>query len=242
MGSSVLFRGVNQVIKAYHAMDVPSWSMWAGKNQLLFSYSGDDMLEGENMLREAISMLKEGGTDASLILKVYQDVPNGKIKNNTPFDNSFGFSLYDLEEDSPAMRYRTQGYRNLEEKVEQLQQQLAGRAEEEEDEKPQGFMGKIGAILEKPEIQQMIIGAVAGYVKRFFNKEPIVASMGEIHQPAHAEQGSAWDSLSAEQRDKVQNAMDILMRTDPKIGDHLYALALIAQNEPSKYQMALKFL
>lgn len=253
MAAAVLFRGIDQVVRAYQSAEIPAWSLWGGKDQLLFSYSGDDMQEGENLLRQALEMLREGGSTAHLVLKVYSDLPEkkdgkpGKIKSNTPWDNSFGFSLFGWDEESPIGQARTQGYRNLEDRIDKMQQLITNfieREPEEEEEKPRGFMGMIGGILEKnPQLQEMIVMGIAQKVKGFFNNDKTpVAAMAGIDDQKPQQAGTAWDSLAEDQRQKLQKAMEMLMRVDPQIGDHLLGLANIAVNQPSKYQMALKFL
>jgi hypothetical protein len=229
-------------------MDVPSWSMWAGKDQLLFSYNGGDILEGANLMRQAFELLRQGGSGAQLILKVYKSLNGQEITNKTPWNNSFGFALFTVDEDSPVQLARTQGYTNLEKRIDQLQEMITtlATAEPEQEEKPGGVMGVIGSLLEKnPQLQDVIVTGVVGMVKNFFNKSTAtsVAVMGNIEkQPETQTQGSAWETLPIDQQEKMKKAMEILMRLDPQIGDHLLGLANIAQNKPSQYKMALTFL
>jgi len=246
MGTSVLFRGEEQVIEAYESMDVPAWSMWLGSSQLLFSYPKKNetanIVDGANSLREAIHMLKRGGTSSQLLLKVYEELPQGKIKSNTPYDNSFGFTLFGIDEESPAVQVRTQGYKNLEERIDKLAQ-LVMADREEQEEKPGGVMGMIGSLLEMPGAKEAVVSEVIGLIRNLFNKnpQPPVATMAGTttqNQP----QGSKWETLPTEQQEKLKKAMEMLMGVDPLIGDHLLGLANIAVNQPSKYQMALKFL
>jgi hypothetical protein len=244
MGAGVLFRGEDQVIEAYEAMDVPAWSMWLGTSQLLFSYpkkaETPNISDGANALREAFHMLQRGGTASQLLLKVYEELPQGKIKSNTPYDNSFGFSLFGFEEENPIGQARTQGYKNLEARIDNLTK-LISTEREESEEKPGGIMGVIGTILEEPGMKQFIIGEVVSAVRNLFNKhpQPPIATMAGVETQ---QQGSKWETLPADQQEKLKQAMEMLMGVDPKIGDHLMGLANMAVNQPSKYQMALKFL
>lgn len=249
MGTAVLFRGEEQVIEAYESMDVPAWSMWLGMSQLLFSYpkKGEtpNIVDGANSLREAIHMLKRGGTSSQLLLKVYEELPQGKIKSNTPYDNSFGFTLFGLDEESPAVQVRTQGYKNLEDRIDKLTELvLAEKVDTEE--KPGGIMGVIGGFLEMPGAKEMIVNEVIGAIRKLFNKnapyQPTTQSATMAGTSTQPQQGSKWETLTAEQQEKLKQAMEMLMGVDPLIGDHLLGLANIAVNNPSKYAMALKFL
>lgn len=241
--TAVLFRGKSAVVDAYIANDIPAWSIWNGPQQLIFKYDGDDLTTGEDLLKQAIEKLRRSGSEAALTLKVYSDIKGG-IKSNTPFDNSFTFSLYDpTEGGSPYQQNRTAVQQELDDMREEIRQLKAEPVEEEEPEK-KGAVGAIMGVIEKmlaePEIRQAVMGFVVSKIRSFVNpfKPQPVATMGAVDTP----QASAWDTLSEDQKTKLNQAVEILMQCDKEIGDHLLGLAMIAKNDPGKYQMALKFL
>lgn len=246
--SAVLFRGINQVLDAYDANEVPSWAIWNGKTSLIFKHVGTDMAEGAQLLKQALEKLRKSGTEASLILAVYE-APGKSINNKTPFDNSFPFSLWDPMNDDHSPYYASKAKDN--ETIEELRAKVAALEadQEEEPEMPTVWgkvMGMIEPMLSQPDVQQAVMYWVAEKVRGILNiNKPV--SMAGITSPspqpaAENSQASNWDKLAPDQQQKLNQAIEILMGEDPQIGDHLLALAIIARDNRSKYNMALKFL
>jgi hypothetical protein len=225
-------------MKAYDRVDVPAWSLANGKD-IIFSYSGTDQAEGAQMLQQALEMLADNESQAILSLRVYDDHDGRKITNKTEWTNSFPFALFDPED---GMVHQPRGKSQLLARIDALEKQLA----ETEEEKPAGFMGKIGAILDRPEIQDRLMSTVIGMVQNIFGQTNKPAAMGSVPgqqppaaAPAGDTQGSNFDKLSADQQEKIKQAMEVLMARDPQLGDHLLKLA---QMSVDKYKMALTFL
>lgn len=230
--NAVLFRGVPNVIAAYDRVDVPAWSLANGKD-ILFSYSGDDQSEGHQLLQQALDMLAENESQAILHLRIYDGL-QGRITRATADTNAFPFALFDPEDGMVQMPKKKS---ELLARIAALEKKLEG-----EEEKPKGLMGKLGAIIESPEVQSMLIQTVIGAVKKFMGQGTTqAAAMGAIEQPQGATPAgaSAWEALPVSEREKLQQAMEILMKRDPLIGTHLLALA---NKSADTYAMALKFL
>lgn len=237
--SACLFRGVVNTMKAYDSMEIPAWSLANGKD-LLFSYNGDSQTEGRDLLQQGLQMLEDNESQAILTLRVYDEHPAGqKITNKTEWTNSFTFALFDPED---GMVHQPRGKSALLARIAALEDQLT-KKEDDTEEKPSGFMGRIGAIFERPDVQDKLMGMVIGYVQNIFGQQKPVASMGNVpaSPPAPAAQpgGSAYDNLAADQQTKIREAMEILMARDAQLGDHLLALARM---NPDRYKMALTFL
>lgn len=234
--TAVLFRGATQVMNAYRKIDIPAWALWSGK-ELMFSYSGDDHAEGEQLLQQTLQMLVEGESQAILSLRIYDDLSGKKINNQTAFTNSFNFALIDPEDGyihAPAKKSALMG------RITALEEQLAAKKEQDEPQ-PSSFMDRIGAILDRPEIQDRLIGTVVDMVRQALGVKKPIGTMGNVTdpQPQSAAQGSAWEQLPTDQQHKLRQAMEILMVRDPQLGDHMLALSQMSE---SKYKMALSFL
>lgn len=90
--TSVQFVGMDAALKAYQHRDIAPWALFINK-QMLFKYDGGDIAEGQDQLSNVLQMCS--GSKATYTLRVYEDIPGGKIKSATPDDGSFNFRLTD---------------------------------------------------------------------------------------------------------------------------------------------------
>ncbi len=234
--NAVLFKGVDQVVTAYLKIDIAPWALWGTGKDLIFSYSGQDSNEGLQLLQQALEMLAQNESQAILTLKVYDDL-KGKITSATPYSNSFNFALFDPEDGMVHMPPKKSALLG---RITALEELILQQKKDETEPKSATFMDKIGAIMDRPDVQDMLIKNVVGYVKKIFGGTQPISTMGNVQQPQpQGQSGSAWESVSADQQAKLQQAMEILMKRDPLIGDHMLALANMSVD---RYNMALKFL
>lgn len=239
--SAVQFRGTESTVNAYGLNKTPAWALKNG-NQLLFSYAGVSMDEGADELREFLELLEKGGSEAKYTLCVYELKTGEKILSNTPYYRSFNFSLFDpTTSPSPYYQARNGMVTKVDERMAVMEKQMAFLIEKmtEEQEEPKQVSG-IGAMLnglmEIPEFQQAIVGRVIG----LFDK---IIPMGKKEIPGRVAGTEPTGSiLPAEQVEKVNQALAVLCTKDEKLGDHLLAVANLAQNNPVKYKMALAML
>jgi hypothetical protein len=244
--SSVQFRGVKQVLNAYVQNDMPGWSLWWSPRDLMAKYEGGSMQEGKDQLEAALNLLTEGGSEASYMLRVYEDLPKGqKINSATPYSGSFNFGLFDYQggrsvgDMSPYQQRQSAVMGQIDARFQELQDKYLGKIiakmeedDKEEDEKPSGIMGVIGSLLENPSVQQALMAKLSGWL----------GSPSMLPAPAQVAGVGEGPKISQEQYDKLAEAVNILAGCDPLIGDHLLELAKIARDNPKKYKMALTFL
>lgn len=240
MRSAVMFRGLKQVMDAYIANDIPAWSISSGKHMPL-KYEGDDMTEGTQMLKAAFNMLKKGGSEAAYTLRVYDHLPSGKILSNTPDSGSFSFGLFDYDGEKSPYQQRTNSVLGaVNDKLEAFQaawmEKILDKVKQDEEEeaqpaKPAGVMGFLGAMLDNPQIQQMLFHKIFTWLNP---GQPAPAAIGAVEQ---GQTTTAQVTLTQDQVDKLNAAVDILMTCDPNLGDHLMKIAVIARDNPGKYNM-----
>lgn len=227
MASSIQFKGIDSVVAAYENRDVPAWSLWQGK-QFIFKYEGNSIDEGSQQLTEYLNMLAQS-TNAIYTLKVYEDVPGGKIKSNTPDDGSFNFKINaDSQEITNNQYSRMNNSNAILERLERMEQRLIEREEEEGDEEPESKLGLIGEIISHPTIQpiaQAFITNILGIGKTNGTAAP-------AQMPRAAISGINDDAILSE-------AIKELTAHDPKLPEHLAKLAALAKENPQGFQFLL---
>ncbi len=239
--SAVQFRGANKVAKAYLANDVAPWSIWNGPDQLIFKYEGQDIEAGVKLLREGIQMLKDGGGEAVYTIRVYENLAKGtQITNKTPYSGSFNFALYDPAEGelTPYQNRQATLRDEYEERIAGLEKKVKEQ-EEAVPEEPQGIAGFFNGILDMPQVQQAIAGHVVNILSKIIPmKTNNAAQVSGIPDEATNNE----ETLSPDQIAKVEKAIDLLALKDPKVGDHLLAVAKIAHESPAKYKAMILML
>lgn len=255
--SSVQFKGINAAVQAYEHNDVPSFAIVCGKD-ILYQWIGEDITEGSALLRGYLDLLKEAHSDAAYQLRIYAEPPGRWIKSSDPCNFSFKFKLYADEE---ALDYR--GLYSVKGDMEKRLQFLESfynntkEAEEEaEAEAEAGVLGKVGKIvgtmLENPEMQKMIIGAVWNFTNKitsnFFGAKPAPATVNGVPDQnttvnmAQDDSQQLYENMPEDQRKMLDLAVPILLKHDPKFGEHLYKLAIMCRDNPTQYAFASSML
>jgi hypothetical protein len=224
-GQSVHFWGKANVLAAYRSLEIPAWSLWQGSQMLPFKYEGDEVDEGAEKLLATFNAMTES-TNALYTLKVYETLPKDKkISKSTPDHGAFNFRL-NLEmqglnqQQLQSVTSRTQ----LESELAAMKLELA-ELREQLDEEPEtndpDMWEKINGLLEKP--------AVVGAINRIFKLDiqPRAATIGNV--PVVGEE-------------KLIEAIEILKQHDPRITEHMWKLALMAQQKPNNFQFLLSTL
>jgi|ERR1700733_8945357 len=242
--NTVAFRGVGQVVEAYKANDIAPWAIVTGKD-IMFAYEESSLDEGADMLDECLKRMKAGSSSASYSLRTYKLKGQQEIESNTPWCRSFPFKLYNDEDEdySPFEAGRRHSQRQADEKIQALQEQIdilkkQQEEEDEEEEKPEGIAGVVQGIFNHPQMQPIIMQAIAGLVSKII---PMPAGMPA--QVAGIGDGRVMESvLEAGQPEKVQQAINVLCSQDPKLGEHLMKLADLSIKNPGQFNMLIGML
>jgi|ERR1700678_1451234 len=234
-----VFKGKEQVLKAYEFNKVPSWAIFVDRIPLL-SYVGDDMSEGEDMLSQAIDNLVESLGNGIYQLRTYKEVGPKGILNVTPFNFGFKFGLLD-DEQYQAKNGGT-SIAGLQKRIEELEAER-----EEEDNTP---MGRIGRFLDsRPDVMDFLMHKAMGLVNNFFGpKNGMPANMAGFTTMNGTQQAGGpqptsadlYNGLPPEEKANFDQAAYILMANDPKVGTHLMKLATLLINNPGMYQSLTK--
>jgi len=245
------------VLKAYEMNGIGPWAV-ACQNKILCTSSGVGELDteaGGEQLDSFLEMMLVHGSQAQYELWVYR-LKNGEediyLTYKTPRSRSISFSLYENEVprlsngDNQVIALLIKMEQRIEQMEERERQRMEQEQEPQEEEKDNTVMGKIGSmamgILESPQVQQAIALGAINLVKKYTpNMNTAAAQPAEGRKVAGVAQPYV-NLLSAEQIEKVHAAITRLSARDAELGDHLTALAEIAETKPAKYSMALSFL
>jgi hypothetical protein len=237
--SSIQFMGVTQVIRAYSNMKVPSWSVCAGKD-ILQAWSGNSMDAGEKMLSQYLDLLSEGESRGVYTLRIYDKAPK-EIRSNTEYYRSFRFMLQD-----PSGFTGNRFGAGIEKVIERLDRIEARQAliesEEEKEETVGGVQGFLSGLLENDQVKQAL-GAGIAKVIELITQPLLNMNQNQSALPQPAAIGNAGGAeLAQDQIAKVEQALATLANIDPKLGDHLQAIADIAATNPNKYNTLIGML
>jgi hypothetical protein len=235
---SVQFYGIETALEAYDNQKIPAWGLFQA-GQFLAKYDGTDLDEGATLLETFLRKIEigYGGNDQTTYTLCVYENPGGKITSKTPYDGSFNFRLVQRLEAHQG------NLQNQDERIGRIiEEKLAAAgigAADEEDEEPAGPWNAIGKLLDHPEIKQALASRVIGFVDRFLGGGS--APLPVQQQPAPAAAMGAV-TLSAEEIERVNQAVAILVERDPEIGSHLMAIANVAQADPAKYRSLISML
>jgi hypothetical protein len=240
---SVQFRGKEDVLAAFLSVRAMNWAIFNGK-VMLERYEGDDPNESEEFFKQYIHTLCRSRTNSTYRLQTYDELPKGaKIKPSTEPDRSFNFVLFD-EYNRPEEV--TSGYQKLMDRIDALSTQVQLLQEKEEPEETISGLGStLGKILEVPAVQQKIAQVFESLIEKIIPSKPVQMPLQVIEpyqEPSPGVLNGVPSGGEDDELQKLNQAIEILYRIDPKLGTHLLKLAGIAQANPSKYQNMISML
>jgi hypothetical protein len=239
--SAVQFRGIENVVDAYKANRMAPFAILCGKTVIHTSedLGNDDIDDGATQLRQFLSLMERGGSEAKYTLQVYKLREGEEIDSNTPYKRGFNFSLWAAGDLTPYQGRTYSQTQALQNRIDQLEAKLAETmTEDEEDEK--WSIGKVlNGFMEMPEIREAIAMGALGLVSKVL---PIKERPAKVAGNDGNQTGQMVSVLTAKQVEKANNAMHILACLDPDLGDNLMKIALIAQNDLAKYKLYTKML
>jgi len=241
IGSDQVLDWFNRVSK-----NVPYYSLWNGR-QIVFSWSDDDISQGKDVLETNLRAFEEQNITDLFVLKLHPSTDKGGfITDKSPVVASLNFR--------PAAQYnpaqmagqemnfpRNPGMQRLADEIRELRE--AREYQEPAQSDDPGILGAINKILSTPGVAEAVTPLIAG-LSGFLLKsmgmpvpDPAVAAA-----QAPAVSAGMLSGISADQDDKVNQALDILEPLDPELGDDLLRLAALAQKDPAQFKMLLSML
>jgi hypothetical protein len=258
MQRGIQFRGESAVMAAFDNMRIQSWCLCYGKNinckypskQSSSPYSFEDSRE---LLRGVLKTLSEADNGALYTLHLYEDL-KGSIKPSTEPDYSYNIVL--AEEEERSGRGSSRQYYELMDKFRTIEAKLTAQDElikeyensNSEPEKEAGVLGFLNGLVSDDRFKNKLQDAIFGLADKWFAGSPLmnqnsnVVPMGSI--PAKVGAISETDPILIDQREHelLQNAIDILVRVDPKLGTNLKKIADVAAKDKQKYLSLISIL
>lgn len=237
--AAVQFSGIENVIKAFSSREVKAWSVWNGK-QFLFSCVAANETDAAADLETLLNSLEKSAS-AVYTLKVYEDIARKgktfeKINEKTPCHGSFNFKLvqYDGINSMPDwMREIKEENKLLKVQNEKLLDELSNQ---DDDDEPKDFLGRIGAMLEQdPNKLPMLVASVQSVLNMFTKQttqtgQPVAIGQVKEQSEGFATMNGAFNPLG--------NVIEQLQKKDPQLLQHLTKLASMPDTE-FKYLLSI---
>lgn len=216
---------IDAVLSYFDNYDEPAYQVFAGHKPeavfCRFTYTGNDKGIAREKLFEALqSVISNPDNTNTYLLQIL----SSKGKKFEPI-NSITFQLNKPNQYLP-MPYNQGGSQNAEllAKLNIIEQRLAMMEEDkdEDEDQPEQVQG-IGAFLNNPQIQNMLM---QGLMNMF--TKPQGAAVAGINE--------------ATEDQKIKVAIETLQQNVPNLGDKLLKLADMSVNESAKFKMLLNLL
>ena len=210
----------------------PYYSVSDNKGNILFQYTGTDIDEGRELLEQNLRVAESNEANDICMIKIHQKVAKGgNIDNKTPHIASIHFRPAQLRMHStqPYQSYDYGGNSKMMEEIISLKSQLNAMQmkmevdeDEDEDEDEPEQDNLLSGIMNNPQIQSMLLSAISGLMSPNKAKVAGIDDVGED--------------------EKIFEAIQILKKHSPTIGDDLLLLCQIAENNPAQFNMLLSML
>lgn len=262
MAKGVQFRGIPAIMECFDNMNLSAWSLTYDKNivckypsKQTSSTPDGSLAESKAQLANILRGLQSGESYAVYTLHLYESIPKAGIKPSTEPDYSYNFTLFarseyeGFNERMPSVvamneaKAATQKIIELEAKIEALQN------DDRETDAPSGIDGFLGALVTDERFKNKIQDFMFAFADKIFSGSPgqqkaDVFPMPQVREPAKV--GAVSDDspvlIDQQQHEKLQQAINVLIRIDANLGDNLLKLADKARINPKKYESLVNML
>jgi len=250
MASAIQYRGITSILQGFDEAEISTWAVVYNR-QIIGRSAGKSQVESREELETFLKSIAKSNTTAQYTLNLYDGLKDKKkIRLTLEPDISANFVIYDSEDNpSPVYSGRRNMYADIVDRLDALDAKMALRTKAEEEDSDEedgvgetggGILGAINKILDNPRVQEDIGTWLIGLAKSIkislpqltpppMTKE--VAQMGNTGQQL----AEGEPAITQEQAEKIQRSVQILASLDPNLGDHLEKIALVAQQNPRKY-------
>lgn len=262
MAKGVQFRGIPAIVECFDNMSLSAWSLTYDKN-IICKYPSKQTAstaegsgpESREQLVNILKGLTSGESYAVYTLHLYESVPKGGIKPSTEPDYSYNFTVFERTgsyqefNDSRPSIIALNEANAAKKKIEILEAKLAALENDDiTEDRPGGIEGFLGALVNDERFKNKIQDFVFAFADKIFsapsNNTAPVHDIQKYPNPAAVGSVSTADPILIDevQHEKLQTAIDILIRIDAKLGDNLLKLAEKANQDKKKYESLVNML
>jgi hypothetical protein len=257
MAISIQFYGIDDVINAVEKSKCPAWAIFQGR-QFMFKCELPTLDESTQLLKEILESLAENSVIYTIKLYECSEGEARKIDEKTKCDaGSFNFKLTELEDLTQRReRYisgRIDRKNSFEERMLALEQKLDAvlKDDEPEDEDEETLETAVIGMIQDPHKLMEFFQTLQQGQAMLMGKNISPSSIGSVLQRGQIKEGTrsgpaeAQPNLSQPTEQDIQRlhaALDTLGRNDPNIIANLEKLAILSQDKPGTYNMAVKML
>jgi hypothetical protein len=245
MAKAVHFHGVENIVEAFENKGIPFFAVVSDKCIIHKNATNADMTEAGAELQQFLEMLNNA-SNAVYTLKIFETVPTGGIKENTPADYSLNFRLNlpdMLPEHAGRQKYyeaRSSQSNEILSEIKALNKRIDDMEKEDEDDEPQGISGifnsTVNTLIQNPEVQQMIAGKLIGFLGNLTGGQPA----------AIAGVPGTQETIADDVQEKIDTAIQTIADNTPggavSLCQKLEKLAAMSVSNPGQFQMLLKML
>jgi len=232
---TVQFTEAKDVVQAYLSNEVPAFSI-RNKEQLLFTYKGNDLNEGAELLTGFLNLLKN--SSGIYALCVYEKLSADKrITNKTEYDGSFNFRFQDQIQAQGAAYYSREVMSELNALKEEIRQLKEEKEQGDDEEKPSEILGAIGEFVNTPvgaQLVGLLLEKVVGWVDK---KEPEKKLPEANTEGLKAVSGVHVDYISVDVEKQMEKDLQKLCHHSKDFPDLLHKLALLAEKKPFQFNL-----
>ena len=241
--SSVQFTGIENIIEAFEANDIPYFGVFAGKSLIFKNPTRgeeaiQDTFEASELLRSFLYKLNKG-SNAVYTLKLYENLPGGGITDKTPANFSINFRL-NLEgmylTNDKAVQYEQKQSQQSEILAELKALRMKVETMEGTDEEEEPTNPIIGALTANPEVMNALVMAAVGAITG------IISKFAPQQQPIKMQPAINGVNDEPTEQQKIDKAIEVLSQSTPNLGDSLLILAKMSIDNPQQYKWLLGML
>lgn len=253
MGQAIIARTPDDVIDMFAQHGKPYFSLWEGKNNLIFSFDQDDEAAAEQALRDNLMYIQRGGSNAVYTVRVYNDGNN--ITNQKAYRGSIPFRFEPQQgytKDGNVIILQQPGAQapaanvgagpavsTVEQKLDRLielmllqqQQQMEDQDDDDDDDDEEVEETELEKVERIGSIVNTVLTTaspiIEGILSRFFPTKSNIGNMNnQINQQPISDQ---------ELQQSIQTIMQCL--GDAEFRRVMVKLAELASNDPNKLKM-----
>lgn len=253
----VQYNGIPAILKLHDNLQLVAWSLKYDKG-LNCKYpnkqtESPSIHESKALLENVLQSFSATSNYAVYTICFYEQVPKGGIKPSTEPDYTFNFTISDYEDYGNYQVNRSAGWRQMDERLrlleeenKKLKQQVENYENDDDvEEIDNPVMGLLNGIVTDQRFKNRLTDIMFNLADKLFTPGTPGAKVYDMNnqyrEPARVSGVSDTDPVVIDdvQTEKCRQAIEVLARVDPALGDNLMKIASMAKADKDKYFKAI---